>query len=196
MNEIWKTIDDYPDYMVSNMGRVKSIKNNLVLKNIKDSRGYLRVYLHKKAKSVHRLVAQAFIPNPYNKPHIDHINTDRTDNRVENLRWVTPKENHNNPLSRIHHSKSGRGENNSMWGIKGKDNPHSHAVFQFDYNYELVNKFDSIYDAEKTLNINNISACCRGKQKTSGGYIWGYVEDYEKIPFKVFELNLYRKKVA
>ena len=66
----------------------------------------------------------------------------------------------------------------------------------FDNNYNLINRFDSIRDAESALNTSNISACCRGKQKTAGGYKWGYVEDYERIPFKVFNIELYRKKVA
>lgn len=195
MIEEWKTIEEYPDYMVSNMGRVKSLKTNIILKNIKDNRGYLRVCLHRKLKQVHRLVGSTFIPNPESKPQIDHINTDRTDNRVENLRWVTAKENHNNPLSRKHHSEV-KGCRASMWGRKGKDNPSSHSVFQFDNNYNLINRFDSIRDAESALNTSNISACCRGKQKTAGGYKWGYVEDYERIPFKVFNIELYRKKVA
>ena len=94
--------------MVSNMGRVKSLGNNKtrkekILKNIKGKDGYLSVGLYKDGKIkmylVHRLVAQAFIPNSNNKPFIDHINTIRTDNRVENLRWVTSKENMNNSIT-------------------------------------------------------------------------------------------------
>ena len=106
MNEIWKTIEDYPNYMVSNMGNVKSLKwgKEKILKAGKNNHGYLSVVLCKDGKQkthkVHRLVAQAFIPNPENKEQIDHINTIKTDNRVENLHWVTSKENNNNPLTK------------------------------------------------------------------------------------------------
>lgn len=106
--EIWKPIDDYPNYMISNYGEVKSLgntksKKEKKLKGIKGNDGYLRFGLYKdgelKMYLAHRLVAQAFIPNPNNKPFIDHINTIRTDNRVENLRWVTSSENMNNSIT-------------------------------------------------------------------------------------------------
>lgn len=108
--EQWKTIDEYPNYMVSNMGNVKSLNYNgtgkeKILKQCKNSKGYLNVTLvnndGKKNYLVHRLVAIAFIPNskPKLKKQIDHINTDKTDNRVENLRWATALENSNNPIT-------------------------------------------------------------------------------------------------
>lgn len=110
----WETIKDYPNYMVSNMGEVKSLGNNKtrkekILKSRKNNKGYLYVSLCKEGKVkkylIHRLVAQAFIPNTDNKPQIDHISTDRTDNRVENLRWVSTIENRNNPLTKIKHKR-------------------------------------------------------------------------------------------
>lgn len=104
--EIWKNIDDYPDYQVSNLGNVKNIKTGKLLKGSVNYLGYPYVYLRKggkpKIKTIHRLVAEHFIPNPENKPEIDHINTDRTDYRIENLKWVTRKENNNNPITLEH----------------------------------------------------------------------------------------------
>ena len=144
--EIWKPIKEFEGYYeVSNMGRVRSLNykrtgKKKILKNIEDHKGYLEVGLTKNGKrkqfKVHRLVAEAFIPNPENKPCIDHINTVKNDNRVENLRWVTYKENSNNEKTlekfkgENHHffgkhhteetkkkiSEAQKGENNHMYG--------------------------------------------------------------------------------
>ena len=144
--EIWKPIKDFEGYYeVSNIGRVRSLNykrtgKGKILKNIEDYKGYLEVGLTKNGKrkqfKVHRLVAEAFIPNPENKPCIDHINTVKSDNRVENLRWVTYKENSNNEKTlekfkgENHHffgkhhteetkkkmSEAQKGENNHMYG--------------------------------------------------------------------------------
>ena len=108
MAEIWKPIKDYEGlYEISNLGRVKSLPRNGTIKTEKIltpnmSGRYARIGLRDKIKikySVHRLVAEAFIPNPNNLPQVDHINGDRYDNRVENLRWVTPSENSQHALA-------------------------------------------------------------------------------------------------
>ena len=132
--EIWKDVKGYEGiYLISNIGRVKRIdckntQKERILKNCKCN-GYYGVSLSKNgAKSlelIHRLVAEAFIPNPENKPCIDHINTIKSDNRVENLRWVTYKENSNNPLTKKNISTSKkaqnrRGVNSKLFGTKVK----------------------------------------------------------------------------
>lgn len=109
MEEIWKYIKDYEGlYQVSNKGRIKSLQDNhgnrrdKIMNPTKDNRGYLRVPLSKNKRRrncrVHRLVAESFIPNPFNKPCIDHINSIKTDNRSENLQWCTIQENNKNPI--------------------------------------------------------------------------------------------------
>ena len=131
MKEIWKDVNGYEGfYQVSNLGRVKSldriVKNKGLIKKesfIKKGRilkqrtskskglitGYYRVLLTKekvgKNFCVHKLVAEAFIPNPENKPQVDHINTIISDNRVENLKWVTSKENNRNDITMKKKSK-------------------------------------------------------------------------------------------
>lgn len=125
-NEEWRTIKDYPNYMVSNHARVKSIatvveykdgrrrQRREKIKTQTHSHGYVVVRLFNQDNErgvlikVHRLIAEAFIPNPENKPYIDHINTIRDDNRIENLKWVTHKENMNNPISKKNLSDAGK----------------------------------------------------------------------------------------
>ena len=99
--EIWKDIDDYPNYQISNYGRVKSIPRKRVkgklLTPSRSNCGYLKIYLMKDRKgylvSIHRLVAKAFIPNPNNLPEVNHIDGNKENNCVDNLEWVTKKDN-------------------------------------------------------------------------------------------------------
>ena len=119
--EQWKNVVGYEGlYEVSSVGRVRNKKTKRNLKPDKDKNGYLRICLYKegiaKKYFVHRLVAKAFVPNPENKPQIDHINTIKTDNYYKNLRWATPIENSNNKLSRRHNSEAHKGENHPMYG--------------------------------------------------------------------------------
>ena len=96
--EIWKNVVNYEEiYQVSNLGKIKSLYKNRILINSLNKSGYYQVQLFKnkqyKQFLVHRLVAQAFIPNPDNKPQVNHINAVKTDNFINNLEWCTPREN-------------------------------------------------------------------------------------------------------
>lgn len=179
MDEIWKDVKGYEGlYQVSNLGRVKRLDKNRIIKGGAYPNGYLFVVLCKnnnpKGHMVHRLVAQAFIPNLDNKPEIDHINTIKSDNRVSNLKWATRKENTLNPLTVKHRIEA----HSWMKDRKGKNHIQSKEIIQLNLNGEVVREWESIGEAERHTGFNhaNIVTCLKGKQKTSYGYLWKYKE--------------------
>ncbi len=113
MTEEWKNIEKYNGiYQISNLGRVRSVAHiniqkhyipEKIIKPHPNNSGYLDVSLYIDGKryheKIHRLVAEAFIPNPNHLPEVDHIDTDKTNNTVSNLKWCTHSENHLNPLT-------------------------------------------------------------------------------------------------
>lgn len=96
--EIWKPVKDFEElYEVSNLGRVRSLRRNIIMKTRIRDDGYVACTLSNErkvqGKLVHRLVAEAFIPNHKNKPEVNHIDGNKENNNVKNLQWVTPSEN-------------------------------------------------------------------------------------------------------
>jgi hypothetical protein len=188
-DEVWKPIIGYENfYEISNTGKVRSLNylGHHITKTLKvslDSKGYYHLNLYKNGKSktvlLHRLIAQAFIPNRENKPHIDHINTIRTDNRIENLRWCTRIENQNNPITR---AKQRNSSFTSILKINAskinlsKSNNRSKIINQYSLNKEYIKSYPSLKIASKENNIpmSSICCCCRGIMKHAGNYIWSY----------------------
>lgn len=189
MEEIWRDIPCLDGYMASNLGNIKSVdrvyfdkngkkynKKGVVLKQQKTNGGYLRLSLPDKSYAVSNLVALAFpeICGIYREGlETDHINTIRTDNRPENLRWVDRKTNLSNPITKSNRIEAHKGK---CLGMRINRDDCSKWVVKLSKNNEILFFYPSISQAEREtgIKLTNISACCLGKRKTAGGYIWKY----------------------
>ena len=177
MDETWRIIEDYPEYEISDKGRVRSVdrvfydslgrkyhKTGQLIKvenqiGKKDGYSQLMVSIWSKKKMhrliVARLVAKAFIPNPNNLPQVNHIDEDSTNNAVENLEWCTAA------------------YNGSYRGIqKRRATSRSRSILVYDIHGELITRCDSAVEASIKFNVSrsSISQCCNGIIEQAKGY--------------------------
>ena len=168
MDEIWHDIDGYEGlYQISNKGRVKSLYkgSERILKPWDNGCGYLLVTLYKNgvafSKSIHRLVAISFITNPNNLPEINHKDENKKNNCGENLEWLTRRDNIN-------------------YGTRNEKVADSLSIpiLQYSKSGKFIREWQGSREVERVLGIGNsrVIACCKGKRKSAGGFVWRYKE--------------------
>ncbi len=173
---MWKNLPKdlhFSRYQVSECGKIRNKHTGYVFQTLPQKTGYISVCVKNdknetSACILHRLIAKTFIPNPNNLPIVDHINRIRHDNRVENLRWVTPRENN---LNVTPHTRKCR------------------EVEQLDMDGNLIKRWSGIRKAEDTLGISHGKICmvCKGVRNMTGGFKWRYTEK------KILEGEIWKK---
>lgn len=215
--EIWLPIEGYEGlYEVSNTQKVRSVDRIVkhptgrcflkaryrILQVSNKGYYYLNLYKNGKGKIhlLHRLIAQAFIPNPNGLPEVDHINGDRLDNRPENLRWTTRKGNMNNPVTKsrmsVYYHDNSFKEKKMTKRILNKRKTAPKRVYQYSLSGMFLREYDTTISAEKETGIRKelITASCRNKGKSQAkGFLWSY-EKLETIGYEPYAKN--NKRVA
>lgn len=175
MTEIWKSIREFPDYEISNFGRVKSlsreisngrgtiISKEIILKPSFDTDGYKRISMRKDGKSytrkIHRLVAQYFLKADKGKSEVNHLDENKANNHVENLEWV-------NHLENVNYGTRTKRQSNKLMK----------PIIQYNLDGILIKMYRSTKEAAIDNNISPgcIWNCLSGNRKTAIGYIWKY----------------------
>ena len=170
--ELFKGIVGYEGlYQISNLGRVKNKNNHILAQTLNSTSNYYRVHLCKNGKaewrSVHRLVAETFIPNPDNLPEINHKDENPLNNSVDNLEWTT------------HQTNVNHGTRNKR--IRGKLTNHPELSKPVQC-IETGVIYPSLIETQRKTGIfaTSIKQVCKGRQKTAGGYHWQYIERNDK----------------
>lgn len=199
MREEWRDVVGLEGmYQVSNYGNVRSVdrfvnnKSNtktkikgVVMKLQENHKGYMAIVLHKNnvpiSKLVHRLVAEAFLENTNNLPQVNHIDTDKKNNRVDNLEWVSNYDNMQHAVKNgcYKHAFTEKTKLAVQKNLNYARKARIRSVRQYDNEGNLVNEFESIADAERKTGVNNskITMCCKHRRNHAGGYVWKYVEE-------------------
>lgn len=193
MTEEWKDVIGFEGYyVISNLGSVKSLdryvegklgswrfQKGIDMTLQESKKGYLVVVLHKHGsyyqKQVHRLVAEAFIDNPQRLPQVNHKDTNKHNNCVDNLEWIT---NYDNMQHAIKNDCYGSFTKNQLDSVKRNlefaRRKRMIPVVQYDLNWNVIKGYESVISAAKHNNISDshICQCCTGKRKSCGGYRW------------------------
>lgn len=180
MKEVWKQIEFNVNYQISNFGKIRSLprimyggKNKKSSRYIKGTilmpqgRPYFHVKIGTKCYRIHQLVANYFIPNPENKPVINHKDGNKQNNHVQNLEWCTQKENAE------HSVRIGLHRYGKLFGIEhGRSRP----IYQYDINGKFIKKWNFLREADRTLNVseNQICRVCSTEKGSCGGSQWRY----------------------
>ena len=188
MVEKWVNIENHPNYFISNFGRVFSKKSNKVMKNrVVSKNGYQQITLDNSQLLVHRLVAQAFIPNPNNLPCVNHKDENPGNNDFRNLEWCTYKYNSNYGTNPSRHSKKmlDRYNNDPDWKsdcikrLAEIQKKKRKRVVQLDKFNNYLKTYESSYATEKDGHLSvHVCDCANGKRKTHHGYKWIWECDY------------------